>query len=99
MNETKHTPGPWTLEGRKKRGRYFIKHDGEGCGVVAEIFASPENAQAMTASPSLLDSCQELIALLEKHQGEAPWYQAKHYNHAAFAIGKALGYEYVYEED
>jgi len=68
MNETKHSPGPWSW-GRDVDEAINVYFDDDGDGVPdAEVFASDapdDNAEANTclivAAPDLLAACEEML--------------------------------------
>lgn len=62
MSETKHTPGPWTVD-----GKYII--GGSGIAPVAKVYLPNTNARLIAAAPELADALDELVDRL--HQNES----------------------------
>jgi len=70
MNETKHTPGPWRIYGRKIMGPRFGN-------TVAEIhnYQTPQgkdNARLIAAAPELLEVCELVEAGLSNDKPNDP---------------------------
>jgi hypothetical protein len=73
-NQTKHTPGPWTVDenytdGLRIRGNLsHRKHDAVE-EVVAKVYGPRENpdARLIAAAPELLEALKLAIAFFERH--------------------------------
>lgn len=79
--ETKHTPGPWTLEkidDAEKTLVYYRVNSGKNTIGFAGVYHNRKltdeeftgNAKLIAAAPELLDACIEMYELLERaHKG------------------------------
>jgi hypothetical protein len=91
MNETKHTPGPWTA------------HDDDGTGTLPCVLSDKvnaggnfyvaqcnvfEDAQLIAAAPDLMEACKAIAALMDG-QGRANMPEVA--GQARAAIAKATG--------
>ena len=72
MNETKHTPGPWTATptaGHETHGQSVVYAEADGKDV-AVIYDGKANARLIAAAPELLAACKAIAALMDG-QGRA----------------------------
>jgi hypothetical protein len=69
--ETKHTPGPWTINPEKRGGPWYRIEAGEN-GWVAQV-PNPDSANAalIAAAPAMLEALEQAVILL-KHAWEDP---------------------------
>jgi hypothetical protein len=74
-NETKHTPGPWEVEGLAWRGktvlniraalRFEICRMTDSNGLAASFSEQRANAALIAAAPELLEACKQSIITLD----------------------------------
>uniref|UniRef100_A0A6M3JP05 Uncharacterized protein n=1 Tax=viral metagenome TaxID=1070528 RepID=A0A6M3JP05_9ZZZZ len=100
----KHTPTPWIIRHNNKeihdrimeqneRGEFI----GERPNLIARVgtYDQEDNAAfivtACNSHDDVVAALEELLELLEEHQGEANWYLVRHYMRAATALAKAKG--------
>ena len=71
--ETKHTPGPWIVQGHPETGWEVEVKDAEGNSIAScdgTLDAAESNACLIAAAPELLALCQEALGLSTMTSGE-----------------------------
>lgn len=93
MNETKHTPGPWTIEIPDKRSTDVKVCGPIGSGFVAylaphDLEVVQANAHLIAAAPEMLETLKALCGTADSVMGAIDWPE---YRQARTAITKAIG--------
>ena len=71
MQTTKHTPGPWAVDGPVASSMSPSRHIlSKGCGYPAHVFGGSEaeadaNARLVAATPDLFEACRAALAYLQ----------------------------------
>ena len=103
-NETKFTPGPWSLDNNDVRDEaQAVLRDATGC-IVADAFTMDRtgeceaNAHLIAAAPELYEALEDCMTALEPYDDAKPrdWKSDREnlrrvYQSARFALAKARG--------
>lgn len=91
MNERKHTPGPWGLS---RSVQVWVMAGPIHVATIPRAYDgdwSPANADLIAAAPDLLESLEELVALIHRQHDFNDDGDGKAIDRAEAAIAKAKG--------